>query len=103
MSNVLVKWQLPTTRESGRPINPADIAHVDLQMSADGGDQYVSVGTFGPDVLETTVTELEPGAWWFRGIVVDKAGKASSPRAASIAIADDTAPGALLDLTLALQ
>jgi hypothetical protein len=100
MQTVNVSWVLPTTRESGRPIDPAAIAFVRLEISADGGANYGTVGDFPPDVLATDVPDLEPGTWVFRGTVADTAGKASKPITASVTLADVSAPGALVSLVL---
>lgn len=100
MTDVRVIWVLPTTRESGKPLAAADIDRVILEMSADGGANYVGVDEFPASVLETTVVELEPGEWFFRGTVRDTAGRRSKPLTRSTVIADTTAPGALVDLVL---
>jgi hypothetical protein len=100
MQTVNVSWALPTTRESGRPLDPAAIAFVRLEISADGGANYGKFGDFTPDVLATDVPDLEPGAWFFRGTVTDKAGKTSKPLVGSITLADTSPPGALLALVL---
>jgi hypothetical protein len=101
MANVKVSWVLPTTRESGKPLAVTDIDSVQIEQSADGGANYVVIDVLPPTVLETTVTDLEPGDWFFRGIVLDKAGRPSKPVTGSISIADNTPPGELT-LTLAL-
>jgi hypothetical protein len=100
-ATIKVAWVLPTTRESGKPLAVADIDHVAIEMSADGGASYVSVGTFTTDVLETDVTELEPGEWFFRGTVVDTKGRRSAPVMDSRLI-EDTTPPAQLTLNLSI-
>ena len=102
MATVKVRWSLPTTRESGLPLDPADIAGVELSLSADGGANFGLFDTYPPSVLEAQVTELEPGTWVFRGVVVDSDGRRSAPRTAVQVIEDATPPGALLTLELAL-
>lgn len=101
MTDITVTWVLPSTRESGKPLDPADIDRVILEMSADGGVNYVGVDEFPPSVLATTVVELEPGEWFFRGTVRDTAGRKSKPLVRSTVIADTSPPGALVDLVLA--
>ena len=102
MANVKLNWVLPTTRESGKPLAPEDVGHVTILLSADGGANFGEFGQFTRDVLETTVTDLEPGNWVFGGVVVDTAKKASKMTTANITIPDATAPGALISLTLSL-
>jgi hypothetical protein len=101
MANVKVSWVLPTTRASGKPLAVSDIDSVLIEQSADGGANYVELATLPPSVLEVDATDLEPGDWFFRGTVFDRAGRASKPVVQSIAIADNTPPSELaLTLTL---
>ena len=100
MRDVTVTWVLPTTRESGKPLAPADIDRVILEMSVDGSN-YVGVDEFPSSVLSTAVVELESGEWFFRGTVRDTKGRKSKPVVRSIVIEDDTPPGPLVELTLA--
>lgn len=102
MANVKLKWSLPTTRQSGKPLAPADIQSVELAQSADGGNSFGVIDVLPPSVLETTVNELEPGEWFFRGVVVDSAGRRSNAVVKSIVIPDTTPPGELPTLTLEL-
>ena len=98
--SLTVTWVLPTTRESGKPLNPADIAAVELALSADGGVNYSPYGAYTPDVLSTVIPELEAGEWTVAGTVKDTAGRLSKVVTASVVVPDDTAPGALTSLTL---
>ena len=100
MRDVTVTWVLPTTRESGKPLAPADIDRVILEMSVDGSN-YVGVDEFPSSVLSTVVVELESGEWFFRGTVRDTKARKSKPVVRSIVIEDDTPPGPLVELTLA--
>lgn len=97
--SVNVSWVLPTTRESGKPLDPAQIASVELSLSVDGVN-FTPYDTFLPAVLATVIPELEVGSWTVQGVVVDTAGKRSKPVVKSIVVPDESAPGAL-ELTLA--
>lgn len=101
MANVRVQWSLPTTRESGRALDPTDIRHVRIEISADGGANFGLIGDFTPDVLETLVQDLDFGTWTFRGLVADTKGRVSQPVVRSVEIADNSPPGPF-DLTLEL-
>jgi hypothetical protein len=101
MADVNVNWVLPTTRTSGKPLNPADIAAMELALSIDGTN-FTPFDSYTRDILSTVVTELEPGDWYFRGVVVDTLNRRSLPRVSSINIPDLTPPGALLALNLSL-
>lgn len=102
MANVRVTWTLPTVRKSGKPLNPADVKHVEVQMSADDGANYAQIGLVPPATLELTQTELEPGRWLFRARCVDTADRAGDFVTGEITIADETAPGLLESFTVAL-
>ncbi len=99
--NVNVSWVLPTTRASGKPLNPADVAGMELSLSVDNTNWAV-FDTFPKETLSTTVTELEAGEWFFRGIVRDVQGRSSVPLVRSIVIPDETPPGPLANLVLSL-
>jgi hypothetical protein len=100
MATLKVLWVLPVVRVSGKPLDPADIAGVDLELSADGGENFVSFGLKQGTSFD--FTELEPGTWVVRGTVVDTAQRRSASITASKTIADETNPGALQSLTLDL-
>jgi hypothetical protein len=102
MANVRLNWSLPTTRESGKPLNPADIAGVEIAVSADAGQNYVVSDVVTPATLETLFTDMEPGTWMFRGVVVDVAGKRSRDKFAQVVVPDLTPPGTLVTLEATL-
>lgn len=98
--NVNVNWEYPTTRESGKPLDPADIAGLELSISVDNATWSV-FDNFVHPVTGTQVTELEIGEWFFKGVVKDIQGRASKPSFASVVVPDETAPGtANLTVTL---
>lgn len=89
--NVTLIWELPTTRESGRPLAVEAIQHVVVDVSADDGASWVPIGTFTPDVLTAEVTDLDFGTWTFRGVVVPVKGLPSEPLLA-VVVNEDTSP-----------
>ncbi len=101
MATVRAAWVLPTTRESGKPLNVADIDHVRIEVSADLGETFGLVGAFPSNVLETIVEDVDFGTWTFRGTVVDSRGRESNPVEATIVV-EDTTPPSELTLTLDL-
>lgn len=100
MTNITVKWVLPTTREKGGALPVEEIDAVILEMSADGGAKYVAVDEFPPDVLETVVPELEPGDWYFRASVRDTLMQVGKPTVRNKVLTDTSSPNVLLELTL---
>lgn len=92
-TRLTIEWDLPTTREpSGRPLAVKDIDDVFIELSADLGANYVEIGSFPPDVLSVSVSDLADGDWLVRGTVSDKRGKAAPAVVESVSI-DSDAPG----------
>ena len=99
--NVNVSWVFPTTRESGKPLNPADIKAMELSISIDSANWTV-YDTYAPAVTSTRITELEPGKWFFQGVVIDTTNRRSTPLISSVVVLDETPPSALGSLTVTL-
>lgn len=102
MANLLIGWVLPKVRDSGRSLPVEQIAHVEIDLSADGVN-FAALGPFTPDVLATEVSDLDIGQWLVRGVVVDTKGRRSEEYISSVEVEDDTPPGALQSITLTLS
>ena len=73
--NITITWDLPTTRQSGGPLSPQDIDHIQVELSADGGANYGEIARLAPtDEQKVFVPDSEPGIWHFRISVVDITG-----------------------------
>lgn len=94
MPNVTLVWTLPNKRESGRPLNPADIMGVEIAASVDN-TTFTVMEVLPPTSTEVTLTELEPGDWFFRGVVVDKDGRRSAPVTITQTVPDTSPPQGL--------
>lgn len=103
MANVRVTWVLPKTRESGRPATIEDVKGFEIALSVDGGDTFGVFDVFPPSVLETVLTELEPGTWTVRGRAIDQADQPGKAITRSITIADTSPLSEPLELNLALE
>ena len=101
--NVLLQWELPVSRASGRPLVPEDILHVAVDVSANEGADWTSIGLFPPEILETRITDLDFGVWKFRGVVVPKKGLSSDPLYAEVVNEDTSPPLPLQSLTVVLE
>lgn len=94
MKTILINWILPTTRQQGGPLTPADIARVEIEISADNGANFTPVGTFTPDILETTVVDLPFGdQYQVRGRVVDQTDQAGEWAVEAFTLVDTSPPG----------
>lgn len=103
MADVNLAWEFPTTRKSGKPLALSDIKLTELQISADEGTNYVGLTSVNAPAKTHTVTELEPGKWFFRGRPVDTQNRAAeSWLTGSVEIMDQTPPGQLASFTVTL-
>jgi hypothetical protein len=101
MSNARLAWVLPTDRVQGEALPEAQIDFVEISMSADGGANYSGLAQVPPPTLEHLVSDLNPGTYMFRGVVVDKDGRRSDDADVTASIL--SAPSALPDFTVTIE
>lgn len=78
-TTVNVSWELPTTRTSGNPLDPALIAAVDVSLSADGGLNFTPTDTVLPTATQTvTYPDLVDGDYAVRLVVRLTTGQVSA-------------------------
>jgi hypothetical protein len=85
--NVRLRWALPTQREDGSALLPADIAGVRIGVKVDGDPgAFADLGVAPASQLDLLVPDLEPGMWHFQAIVIDRQvpAKESAPVVTSI-------------------
>lgn len=95
MATIRLTWVFPTVRESGKPLDPADIQFAELQMSADQGANWMTVDMFPPSVLTTDVNDLEPGTWGFRIRCIDTQNRAGAWNTIAPEVMDTSPPGGM--------
>lgn len=82
MSTAKLTWTWPTNRVLGEALPLAQIKHLEISMSADGGDNFSGLAQVPPVAGEPTgehsVADLQPGTYMFRGVVVDTEDRNSS-------------------------
>jgi hypothetical protein len=104
MKNADISWVLPTTRTSGGPLDPLEIDRVELAISGDGGSNYSIFHTSSvSDPTSTTLTDIDPGSYLIRGVVIDVNGISSAGRVVAFDVADESPPEALTELTVSLS
>ena len=88
MATATFRWELPTERKNGAPLDPqTEIAHTEVQLSADGGANFSPPANVAPDVAqEFPVADLAGGSYVFRGVVVDTDGRRSDPTDVSFSV-----------------
>ena len=102
MATVRLTWAAPTTRASGKPLNPADIAGFVVEQSVDGG-AFTKLPDSPPATTQRDVANLGPGVWAFRVSCFDTKNRTGAPQTGTVTISDDTPPSAVLNLTVAIQ
>lgn len=107
MSNVRVTWTLPTKRVNGKALPASEIAQSIVSLSADGGAHFGELTRIDAPGHSFLQTELEPGTYVFRVVVVDKSqpdplfSLPSNP--GSVTIAQTSPPAAVTDLTVVVE
>lgn len=99
MANILTKYKLPTTRANGRALAVDEISGVEISLSTDGAT-YSPINTVAPPTQELLITELEPGTWYLRYVVIDKRGNRGVPHSQSVVIEDNSPPSAVTEVTI---
>lgn len=81
MSTARISWTWPTNRVLGEALPLAQIQHGELSMSADGGENFSGVAQVAPTgpTDEHVITDLAPGTYIFRVVVVDTENRRSVP------------------------
>lgn len=104
MSNVRVTWTLPTKRVNGKALPVSDIAQTIVSLSADGGTNFGELTRIAAPGHSFLQTELEPGTYVFRVVVLDKSSLISDPsNPGSVTIAQTSPPAAVTDLTVVVE
>jgi hypothetical protein len=98
--NVTVTWKLPTSRQKGGPLPVDEIDHTLVELSADGGANFVNLQQIPPTALqEVMVPDVEQGEWHFRITVIDTLGQLGAPHIEIVEVADDSPPDVVTDVT----
>jgi hypothetical protein len=106
--NVRLSWQLPTQREDGSALLPADIAGVRIGVKVDGNPgAFADLGIAPASQLDLLVPDLEPGIWHFQATAIDRQvpPKESAPAVTSVDVPVPVlaAPGAVVGFAAALE
>lgn len=105
MANARLTWTWPTQRELGEVLDQSDILHLEINMSADGGANFSGLAQVPPVAGESTVehvvSDLNPGTYIFRAVVVDTDNRRSGVAEAGDSILSP--PEALADFTVTIE
>ena len=89
--DITLTWELPTTRRDGGAVTVADIKHVRVESSADGGANFAELVVVDPNSTQSFVLpETEIGEWQFRLIAVDQNDKDGIAHVEVVEVPDDS-------------
>lgn len=101
--NLTVSWTLPTTRSDGRALPASEIKHTLIEMQAQGAPGFTALDPIPAPETELVFEDIDPGAYNFRGWIIDTGDRKSLvPAEASIEI-ETAAPNGPADFTLTLE
>lgn len=69
--NVNLTWKDPQTRNDGSPLGAAEIARIDVFVAVTGATNFAKLGDVAAGVQAFTQTDLPPGSYDFKLVVVD--------------------------------
>lgn len=65
------KWGLPTKRQSGLPVDPAEVQGTEIALAVAGGPFSVLEPMVPSDTLELVIPDLTPGDYLCRYVPID--------------------------------
>lgn len=92
MRDVTLLWAFPVARVSGRPLDPAEIAGVELFIRAQGIPDYTPLATVPAPALSFTQRELDFGTYDFGCVVVLNDGGRSAMAEIAVNVIDNSPP-----------
>jgi len=103
MKSILIQWVLPIVRQLGGPLPIEEIRDAEIELSADAGASYSTVGIFQSGVLQTPVADLPfSDQYIVRGRCYDIADQPGNWFEVPFTLGDDSPPGDLV-ITIAIQ
>jgi hypothetical protein len=104
MKTATLVWVDPTARVNGVAETAADIAFIDVQMSADQGANFISLAHVVAGIQKFVQTELEVGTYIFKLLVnttdgLVSAGVTGSATVAPPAVASNDVSGLAITLS----
>jgi hypothetical protein len=73
----------------------SEIQSVDIEISADKGQNWAALNSLPPSTTQLFVPELEDGSWMFRGTVIDTRGARSEALEVKVTTNETSPPMAL--------
>ncbi len=103
MKNLLVTWDLPTARIGGGALAVDDILHVEVSLSADGGENFSVLGSVpSADTQEFGASDLDIASYIVRFVVVLVDGQRSANVDLPFDVVDDSPPNGVVNVAIDL-
>lgn len=104
MKNVTVTWDLPTELTDGVVLNIENIRHVQVDMSADAGENWSELDIILPNAEQKVfIPELEKGDWSVALTVVLMDGRKSAQAVATFNVPSDAPPNEVSNIDITLE
>ncbi len=95
MGDALARWEHPTKRKSGLPMDPADVQGTEVALAVAGGPYAVLTDPIlPPETLQHAIPDLSPGDYLCRLVSIDlDDDRGEPPVELPFNIPDDSPPG----------
>ncbi len=97
------KWELPTTRQSGLPADPAEVQGTEIALAVIGGPFSVLEPMVPASTLELVIPDLTPGDYSCRYVPIDMDDVRGKSVAVPFTIPDDTPLAAVENPTVEIS
>ena len=97
-TSVIISWPRPETTARQRPVS---FVRIEARVAADlPWTEVANVGVSALPTQSVTLTDVPDGTWFYRGFVIDKAGRESLPLEAEPFEVGFDDPSPLVSLTV---
>lgn len=94
MGDALARWEHPTKRASGLPMDPAHVKGTEVALAVAGGPYAVLEPLVPPGTLEHPIPDLSPGDYLCRLVSIDlEDDRGIPPVELPFNVADESPPG----------
>ena len=103
MGDALAKWDHPTKRQSGLPMDPAHVKGTEVSLAVAGGPYAVLEPLLPPIILEHVIPDLSPGDYLCRLVSIDLEDDPGAATELAFNIADESPPGPVENATITVS
>ena len=93
MGDATARWEHPTKRQSGLPMDPAHVQGTEVALAVAGGPYAVLEPMVPPETLQLRIPDLTPGDYLCRLVSIDLEDDRGADTELPFNIADESPPG----------